>query len=103
MIQRGKHASFAFQSGHPIGVARECFRQEFDRHATAQFRVCGLIDFTHATGTDVAGNLVMSEFLPNHESEIAPGMIPEASICYLSLHHELVKGTDEDGTRRAAA
>src|ERR1700674_550579 len=66
MIQCCQHSCFAFKSCRSIRIVRECFRKEFDCHTTAELRVGGLIDLSHAACSQVAGYFVVCEFCSDH-------------------------------------
>src|SRR5262249_30712442 len=66
MIQRSQHACFTLESSKTLGVTRECFGQDLDRHTSTEFGVAGLIDLAHSAGAEVSCYLVMCEFGADH-------------------------------------
>jgi len=46
---------------------RESLGENFDRHLALQRRVFRALDLTHASGTKLAGDTVMSDGLYDHE------------------------------------
>src|ERR1051325_2601760 len=66
MVQRCKHARFALETRQAVVVVTERFRNELDGNTAAKLRVSGLIHVSHATRTEMAGDLVMCEFGSDH-------------------------------------
>ena len=71
MIQSPENLRFAPETRHTIGIGSESRRQEFDGNAASQLRVGGLINLTHPSRSQVAGDFVVCEFRSNHEKRIA--------------------------------
>src|SRR3990172_3155604 len=67
MIERGQHFGFALEAGQSFGIAGKLLGQDLDGYVAAELGVMGLIDVAHATGADVAGDFVGSEFCAGTE------------------------------------
>ena len=62
MIQRGKKASFTFESRQSLFVLGENFRENFDSDFTTELGVPGFVHFAHSAGTNGGEDFVLSEF-----------------------------------------
>ena len=60
MIQRGSRASFAAEAFEGLRVARDVFRQEFQRDEAAEFGVFRFVNYTHASAAQFFQDAVMS-------------------------------------------
>jgi hypothetical protein len=58
---------FLLESRYALTVVAEGFRKGLDGDTTAQLRVSGLIDLSHAARSQVAGDLIMCEFRADHD------------------------------------
>src|SRR5207244_4489266 len=61
MIQRCQQPRFTLEARDPIRIARECFGQDLDRYTSAQLRIGGLVDVTHAAGSNMTLDFVMRD------------------------------------------
>src|SRR5262245_10311368 len=70
MIQRGKNASFPFESRNAIPITSERFGKKLNGHTSTQLRVRGLIHVTHPTRTEVRGDFVVGDSRSNHGANL---------------------------------
>ena len=62
MVQRGGRARFAPKSFQRLRIVRKFFRQEFQRHKPAEFRILGLVHHTHPAAAKLLGDTVMRKW-----------------------------------------
>jgi hypothetical protein len=67
MIQRRQHLRFALKTRKPLGIVRECFGQDFDRHVAPKLGVVRLVHFSHAARTDLRSDFIRAEFCAYRE------------------------------------
>jgi hypothetical protein len=58
MVQRSQYFGFTLKAVNAIGIPRNVFRQDLDRHFTLQLQVTGTIHLTHTAFTEQSGDLV---------------------------------------------
>ena len=61
MVERGKQARFACETGTALGVGRKVRRQDLDRNVPPEFCVARAIDLAHATGAERRDDRVGAE------------------------------------------
>ena len=61
MVQGREHFRFALKPREPIVVGGERWWQDLDRDLALQLGIGGPIDFAHASGADLRGDLVDAE------------------------------------------
>src|ERR1017187_8891584 len=61
MIQRSQHLRFALKSREPARIARECFRQHFDRDVAPELSVMRLIHLAHAARANRRDDFICSK------------------------------------------
>ena len=69
MIQCRKRLRLAVESGKPLGVVRERFGNDLDRHHTVELRVACAIDLAHAAGTKRRDDLIGPQPSTGRESQ----------------------------------
>ena len=52
---------FALKAGQPLGIARERFGQDLERHLALQAGIARAIHFTHSARTDLGGHFVRTK------------------------------------------
>ena len=76
MIQRGEHPRLPLEAREPLGVARECVRQEFDRDIALELRVARAVHLTHAARTEQGLHLIHTKSLPfHHQRSLVPSVV----------------------------
>src|SRR3981081_788840 len=58
MVQGSGGKSLLLKAAQAVGVRRECWRQNLDRHLTFETRVAGTIDLAHPASAKEGGNLI---------------------------------------------
>jgi hypothetical protein len=58
MVHRGEDFGFPLKPGEPIAVRSQGRRHDLDGDLTLQLGIGGPIDFTHAAGAELRGDLV---------------------------------------------
>jgi hypothetical protein len=53
MVQRRQHLRFALKASKSIGIVRERFGQDFDRHIAAELSIVRFVDFAHPARTNM--------------------------------------------------
>ena len=61
MVQRRQHLRFARKAREPIGVVRERFRENLQRHVAIEPRVARAIHLAHPSGAERRKDLVWTE------------------------------------------
>jgi len=61
VVERSEEPRLALESGQAIGVGRDLFGQDLERHRAAQLRVGGPVDLAHPAGPHRAGDLIRPE------------------------------------------
>ena len=67
MIQRGEDLCFPSETGKPIRIVRERFRQHLERHIAAQLHIARAIHFAHAARTNHGEHFVRAESITRRE------------------------------------
>jgi hypothetical protein len=70
MIERGGGLGFALETGEGLRVARDVLREKFQRDETAEARVLGFVDDTHAATTEFFDDAVVRDGLADGEAEV---------------------------------
>jgi hypothetical protein len=66
VIQRREETRFALESGKPLGVVVDSFRQDFDGDVPAELRIARPVDDPHPPSPELLQDLVMGEGRSNH-------------------------------------
>ena len=61
VIDRRQHARLSLEPRAPLRIVEEGSGQNLDRHVASEFRIPGAIDLSHAPGTELLDDLVMSD------------------------------------------
>jgi hypothetical protein len=75
VIKRGKDLGFTLETGNPVRIPGELFRQNLDRYIAAKNLVFSLKYFPHAAFADLTGDLIMTKRLSDHEE---PSSTPDS-------------------------
>ena len=69
VIQRGGRARFAQETFYGLRIAVRIFRQEFQRHAPAKFRVFRFVHYSHAAAAEFAEDTIVADGLVRHSAK----------------------------------
>ena len=58
MVQRGEDFGFALEPRHALGVARECFGQDFQCHIAPELRIPRAVHLAHPARTNSSENFI---------------------------------------------
>jgi len=67
VVEGGEDLGFALEAGEALWIGGHRFGQHLDRDLSAQLRVVGKVDLTHATFTKLGGDLEMGKIRSNHQ------------------------------------
>jgi hypothetical protein len=67
MVQRRNRTRLSFESPQPFSVARQPFRQNFNRHIAAQPDIGCPVNFSHATRAERGDNFIRPDFCAGSE------------------------------------
>ena len=68
VIQAARRPGFLFEPALAIGIARECGRQDLDRHLPPQLRVARAIDLAHAADAETAQDFESADPIARREA-----------------------------------
>jgi len=68
MIEGGQHLRFSLEARHAVGIPRQRFGQNLDRHIAVELGICGAPHLTHTTFAKLRMNAVMSNGLSRAHS-----------------------------------
>jgi hypothetical protein len=71
VIERSQHLGFPLETAYALLVLRKDRGQDLQRHRAVQPGIGGPIHFTHASGTELGGDLVMGDRLSNHQKDVS--------------------------------
>ena len=67
MINGSKQFSFTLESCDAVCILRKLLGQYLDCHFPPKLLILGLVNFPHAAFAELAGDLIMSQRIPDHE------------------------------------
>ena len=75
MIQRRGSAGLAAETFQKLMILGKLLRQELERHAAAELRVFGLINYPHAARTELFQDAVVGNSGAGHRNRRPPGVM----------------------------
>jgi hypothetical protein len=66
VVERSEHLGFPLEAPHALLVLGKDRGQDLERYLAVQPGIGGPIHLTHSSGTELVGDLVMSDRLSNH-------------------------------------
>src|SRR5579862_4239136 len=89
MVQRGCGSSFTLEAFAGLGILRQIFRKELQRHAAAEALILSFVDHAHSAAAELRHDAVMGDCLSEHVA----AMLTDAGARSKVLPSQLVSGT----------